>query len=130
MRRKNVLAAASLMAYGIVCGAVLGALYVKATVPTAGTADLWFVYLFLGLCPAAVVFWLPRNQWIRLSAVAAALAIELIALHLTLDCRSSDDCLATTLAATALPFFYLYCLVSAPVAILASSLIDRGGSKR
>jgi hypothetical protein len=113
MRGKSVVVVPGIIGYSIVCGLILGALYIRAAEPTSRTADSVIFYLLLGLCPAAVVFWGPRIRWIAFSAVAVSLAIELAALHLTVGCITAHDCVETTLAAIALPFLYLYCLFSA-----------------
>lgn len=127
MHRRRIVITATILGYSILCGVVLGGLYLKATQPSSNAPSFWIVYFLIGLSPAVVVLWLPRIQWMRLSVVAATLAVELVALHFRVNCTSSDDCIATTLAATALPFVYVYCLISAPVSLILS-LFGRGGS--
>lgn len=126
MRRNDVTVVAIILGYSVACGSVLGALYIKATEPGAPAASLWLVYVSLGVFPALVVLWLPRIPWIALTYVAGSLAVELVTCHLVIGCSTANDCMGTTLAATAVPFVFLYCIVSVPVSILFSRLLRRG----
>jgi hypothetical protein len=107
---------------------VLGAFFRKATEPTSATGAFWVEYASMGVLPALIVLWLPQSRWIVLTGVGASLAVELAAVHLIVGCFSAHDCIETTLAAIALPFVYLYCLISMPIAVVASTMIRRSGS--
>ena len=128
MRRKDSIVLATTLGYGVICGLVLGALYIRATEPTSTEEAFWIDYVLLGVLPALVVLWLPRSRWITLTGVAGSLAAELVASHLVVGCLTAHDCVETTLAATAVPFVFLYCIVSMPVSIAVSTLIRRSGS--
>lgn len=128
MRRKTAVIIATTLGYGIVCGVVLGALYIKTTEPGSTAGAFWIEYVSLGVFPALAAFWLPRILWVVLAGVAGSLAVELVVSHLVIGCFTGRDCLETTLAATAVPFIYLYFIVSMPVSIIVSTLVGRRGS--
>lgn len=127
MRRKGMIILGGILGYSLISGSLLGMLYIKATEPTSAATYFWVDYLLLGLLPVAVVFWLPRILWVALGGVAGSLVIELIASHLVVGCFTGHDCVATTLVSVAVPFAYLYCLVSLPLSIFVSSFVRRDG---